>query len=349
MFKYTSTNVINTTKDSSGKELFSGSTDSFNVKRVNNFKAKNIAAIYHSPYVAPRLAKAALDLGSDLLKDPKTNEKPQKGEHFRLSIYIRLDQSSQVSYYSNDMVFKGKPLSVEFVWQDGAENTASYLANIIKKYEVAVYEKPIVKVSAEGSILTIDATDQYQRFYTVELEKYDAEAYHGMGEYIPMLKALPTKVGDGKGNYVDNNTTLNPDFTLDATIEQGYEGFGTYEYILHNLRLPTPARTRYLAQNQDESPIVGAHYDEFVIKYCVNRGIMGNNAVGDMVTSMTTHVFYVNHTVLDSFKQALDKLELDFEIEDVMPEYVLQVLSEQDNKKPDDTEDDFDSEEKDHE
>ena len=355
MFKFTSTNVINKNVDlTTGKPLFSESSKSFNVKRVCDFKAENIAAIYHSPYVAPRFAKATLDL-SKLEENPVTGEKMKKGDHCRLSIYIRLDQSSQSSYYSNDMVFKGKPLSIEFVWQDDEATpgvkTAPYLANIIKKYEVAVYEKPIVKVHAKDTTLHIHATDQYQRFHSVELEVYDSEKYSGMGEYVPGIKAVPAKVwveaeNPEESKYEDVTTETNPDYVEGCVIEQGFEGFGTYEWLLHNLRLPTPARRRAFAQNQDESPIPGAHYDEYVIKYCVNRGILGNNAVGDLVTSMTTHVFYVNHDVLKAFKSAIDALELPdgVEVEDIVSNYIkLGGISELPEKVKE-NQDEFDTE-----
>lgn len=295
MFQFTTTNVINTNVDlTTGKPLWSaqkkGDSDrngneykvsSLNIKRVNNFKQPNVVHIFKSKYTAPKNAKATLNLAA---------VGGSKGKAYRLSIYIRLSQSLQSSYYSNDMVFKGKPLSVEFNWQDGAANTAKKLADIIKKYEIAVYEKPIVKVTANDSVLTIDATDQYQRFHTVEIEEYDANAYHGMGKYTPVLTAHEKSHEEDDAN---------------ATIIQGVEGFGTYEWLLHNLRLPTTMRTRVFAMNSDETPIPGAKYNEYIIHYCVNRGILGNNAVGDLVKSMTTHVFYVNQEVSQQFESAL--------------------------------------------
>lgn len=290
MFQFTTTNVINTNVDlTTGKELWSaqkaddtnGTVASLNIKRVGNFKQPNVVHIFKSEYTAPKNAKATLDL---------TTVGGSKGEAYRLSIYIRLSQSLQSSYYSNDMVFKGKPLSVEFNWQDSAQATAKKLADIIKKYEIAVYEKPIVKVTANDSVLTIDATDQYQRFYTVEIEKYDADAYHGMGEYTPVIAA---------------HEASHEDYDKTNVIVQGIEGFGTYEWLLHNLRLPTTMRTRIYAMNSDETPIPGAKYNEYVIHYCVNRGILGTNAVGDLVKSMTTHVFYVNQAISAEFETAL--------------------------------------------
>lgn len=290
MFQFTTTNVINSNVDlTTDKELWSaqaadetkGTPASLNIKRVNNFKKPNVVHIYKAEYTAPSKAKATLDFST---------VNGTAGDAYRLSIYIRLSQSNQSSYYSNDMVFKGKPLTVEFNWLDSAQATARKVADIIKKYEIAVYEKPIVKVTADGNKLIIDATDQYQRFHTVEIEKYNPEAYGGLGEYI-LVKAAHEK------SHADYDKT--------NEIVQGVEGFGTYEWILHNLRLPTTMRTRVFAMNSDETPIPGAKYNEYVIHYCVNRGILGNNAVGDTVESLTTHVFYVNQTVSAAFETAL--------------------------------------------
>lgn len=305
MFQFTTTNVINSAfewgynpaddeqpKDNA-KALFSADSDkgTFNVKRVMNFKKENVAHIYKAAYTPSKNAHAELNLGN--VKNSK-EQAPKKGDAYRLSIYIRLVQSCQSSYYSNDMVFKGKPLSVEFNWQEDAEATAKKLAQIIKKYEIAVFEKPIVTVTPQGSTLKIDATDQYQRFYTVELEEYDPEAYHGMGEYTPVLVAL-------EESHEDYNEE-------DGKIEQGVEGFGTYEWLLHNLRIPTLSRTRIFAPNSDETPIPGGNYNQYTIHYCVNRGTLGMNAVGDQVTSMTTHVFYVHKDVQKYFEDCLEAI-----------------------------------------
>ena len=294
MFQFTTTNVINSNfeygytptdvEEDAKHTLWSADEDSFHVKRVNNFKKANVVHIYKSEYTAPKKAVATLDLGT---------AGATEGDTYRLSIYIRLSQSLQSSYYANDMVFKGKPLSVEFTWKDSAATTAKAVEKLINKYEIAVYEKPIVKVTAEGSVLTIKATDQYQRFYTVEVEKYNPKAYHGMGDYTPVITA---------------HEESHEDFDGTNKIEQGVEGFGTYEWLLHNLRLPTTARTRVFAINDDETPIAGAKYNEYVIHYCVNRGILGTNAVGDLVKSMTTHVFYVNQDVAADFEAGLAKI-----------------------------------------
>lgn len=67
-------------------------------------------------------------------------------------------------------------------------------------------------------------------------------------------------------------------------------------------------RTRAFGVNLDENPIIGAKYNQYTIHYCTNRGVLGTNAVGDTVKSVTTHVFYVNQNVATDFETALAKI-----------------------------------------
>lgn len=296
MFQFTTTNVINSNKDlTTGKDLWTtkdaaGSAPaSLTVKRVSTFKAPNVLAIYKAEAKDAELAKATIDFSQISGK---------AGEVFRLHIYVGLSQASQSSLYANDLQWKGKPLSVDFVWKDTAANTIKDLVKVINKYEMMVYGKKLLTVSNNSSYLTIEATDEYQRFKFLNVEKFDGEVYYGMGDYavVRSLSDLSVK-------------TTNAQVTNSA---EGYfagkEGFGTYSFLLHNLRIPTHDRTRYLALNQDETPIMGAKYNQYTIHYCTNRGILGSNAVGDVVKSMTTHVFYVKSDLAGTFETALQKI-----------------------------------------
>lgn len=298
MFQFTTTNVINSLQDlTTGLPLWSVCTRTneageeevtLNVKRVNNFNKDNVVAIYKSEAVTPKFAELHMDMSTITVGEGKD---VKKGDILRLSIYIRLAQSSQSSYYSNDMVFKGKPFSIEFKFDSDWESTLKKLEKNIKKYAIMVYEKELLKVSADGTDLIIKATDEYQRFYEVAIEKYNADKYHGMGDFeVLKSKEDLTEVFVGENDKVEVGSD---------EFFAGREGFGTYSYLLHNLRLPTTMRTRIYAINSDETPVPGAKYNEYVIHYCKNRGILGSNAVGDLVKSMTTHVFYVNQDLLD--------------------------------------------------
>ena len=300
MFQFTTTNVINSNKDlTTGKPLWSvqeaagDKPASLNVKRVNKFIATNIVAIYKAEAHDAENAKATIDF---------SQVNGTAGDVFRLHIYVGLSQASQSSLYANDLQWKGKPFSVDFVWGTSAADTVTKLVKTINKYSAMVYNKKMLNVTNSGTYITIEATDEYQRFRFVNVEKFDADAYHGMGEYN-IVRSL------------DNLTEADSNAKVTATAEgyfQGKEGFGTYPFLLHNLRLPTYARNRWLALNQDETPIVGAKYNQkynqYTIYYCVNRGILGDNAVGDLVKSRTTHVFYVKQDLASDFEAALAKV-----------------------------------------
>lgn len=220
------------------------------------------------------------------------------GESYRLSVYIGLTQASQESRYANDLILKGKPFTVDFVWKTSADKVAENLVKIINKYAVMVYGEKLLNVSYSGTYLTIEAVNEYQRFRKVNIEKFDKDAYFGRGEYN-VVRTL------------DNLTKKDSNAALTGTVEGyfvGKEGFGTYSYLLHNLRIPTAMRTRAFGVNLDENPIIGAKYNQYTIHYCTNRGVLGTNAVGDTVKSVTTHVFYVNQNVATDFEAALAKI-----------------------------------------
>lgn len=293
MFQFTTTNVINSNKDyTTGKPLWSTQEKdehkpaSLNIKRVNKFLAPNVTAIYKAVANDPSMAKVTLDLSQISGTD---------GESYRLAVYVGLTQASQESRYANDLILKGKPFTVDFVWKTSAADVAKNLAKTIDKYAVMVYGEKLLNVSYSGTFLTIEAVNEYQRFRKVNVEKFDKDAYFGRGEYTPV-------------RTLENLTEKSTNAALTGTVEGyfvGKEGFGTYSYLLHNLRIPTAMRTRAFGVNLDENPIIGAKYNQYTIHYCTDRGVLGTNAVGDTVKSVTTHVFYVNQAVATEFETAL--------------------------------------------
>ena len=272
MFQFTTTTVINSDRDSSGKPMWTANDNSFYVKRVNEFKKDNITVVYKAVPVEPKLASIAIDL--DAVTGVKT------GDNLRINIYIGLSEGSNDPIYANDFYFKGRPMTFDFTWMGSADKTAEALKKTIRKYQLNIYGEKMVDVKVEDSVITLTATTEYQRFRRAALELLDAEAWNNMGEY----------------KEIDDAVTV---------ISEGQEGFGTYSWILHNLRIPTTAHTDAWSINQKEMPIPGAKYTQFTLHYCVDRGTLGLNAVGHQVTSATTHVFYVKEDLVSSFESAL--------------------------------------------
>ena len=276
MFNYTTTTVINSDKDTSGKDLFKAvsTTDSdgtvhkeVRVCRHLTFKDKNVQAIYKRGYQAEVKPKVTIDLTN------VATAAATKDQIFRLNLYIRLS-GSQDERYANSLVYKGKPFLVEFPVKAGeaAADIATKIVAIVNKYQNMVYEDRLVTVSASTTKVVLEGISGEQRFSKVAVEMWDKDDYVTKAELV---------------NGVDATGMI----TLDAA---GSNGFGTYRHILKDLRLPTAANTRFGRIVEDEAPIPGAQYDQYTIYYCVHRGTLGTAAVGQDVTSVTCHVFYVN-------------------------------------------------------
>ena len=311
MYKWTTTTIINSNEDFTvkGSPLFSGQAETTSesgreipanlfVKRVAKFNKPNVKAIYVRRHNEPELAQVKIDLSG--ITDSGV---------YRIAVYVGL-QGSANEYYANDFVHKGKPFFIEFEKTEakGTMTLAEKVVKIARKYQQMVYETPLIKVTNEGNTLVLDAIDEYQRFKMVELQKYDGEA------------GLHQSCCSNAGDFVTIDT-IDKDSPLNAGKitwgeSKGKEGFGTYRHLIKDLRLPTMENRKWGGIIQDETPIVGATYDEYIIHYCATVGVQGLAHVGDMVQAATTHVFYVNTALKNDWEKAIANIGDLIEVED---------------------------------
>lgn len=91
--------------------------------------------------------------------------------------------------------------------------------------------------------------------------------------------------------------------------------FATGAWLKENLRFPTHLNLRYDNVAGDDAPIDGATYTQYSFQYESERkGLHGQGTVGQKLTSVTTHTFYVNNTLTDVlavFDAAMTKAKLD--------------------------------------
>lgn len=270
MFQYTNTIVLNSLKDvTTGLDKIVKGSDEIEVRRVNKFLKKNVRAMYKRTASDPVIGKAEFTI---------TN---LGVGIYRLKLYIRLS-GSQNSYYSNDFVFKGKPFVYEFRITSSSTDVAKEIKRVIDKIQ-AFYGDKYIKAEVNSNKLIIHGVDEYQLFTEAKIQKLNVAA---------------------------NNPLTNEVFedVIEGTITKSVEGFGTYTHILKDLRLPTIEARRFEAVNQEELPIPGMKYNQYTIYYTVDRGLFGGAAVGQQVTSKTTHVFYVLESIAAEFEAALAEL-----------------------------------------
>ncbi len=264
MFQYTNTIVLNSlTDEASGLEKVQASEGLLKVLRVNDFKKDNIVAVYKQE--AAQAVNGSVTFAT----------LPSEEGLYRINLYVRLS-GSQNSYYSNDMVFKGRPFVYEFKGNTTAENLVAIIKNINQ-----LYGDKFLKVEVSGSGIKFTG-DNYALFTVAKIEKF-----------VQDNSVFPSING---GTWEEKSK---------GTITKCVNGFGTYDQILKDLRLPTMEARRWEAVNKEELPIPGTLYNQYTIDYCVDRGILGTDAVGDVVKSLTHHVFFVPQALATAFEGKL--------------------------------------------
>jgi len=88
-------------------------------------------------------------------------------------------------------------------------------------------------------------------------------------------------------------TTSTPAAGKFVIVTVGDSGFGSYDWMIRNLRIPTVEAIRFGGTFQDELPRPGAYYTQFVLEYEKTREITGTNVIGAPAVSKTRHTFFV--------------------------------------------------------
>ena len=271
MFNYTSTQIISAASTQAAKAIAFFNTDTVKA---------GITKIKKTPYSQAVKTKVTLNLA--------TGTPFVANNYYRLELFIRLNDNAQ-SDYSNSLVFKEKPIYFEFQAPDTAFD-ATETAALVAAFNAdqARYGYPVLKASSTvgSTILVIEGITEFQTI---------ADAYIAKWESATTLDSY-------KGDFTRMTTPA-------GAITKGKVAFGSYEWILRNLRLPTMENRRFTSPNELEMPVPGVTYNQYTIYYKKDRGILGGAAVGQVTNSETCHVFYVNTELTTDYCTVLDALE----------------------------------------
>lgn len=217
----------------------------------------------------------------------------------RLDIYLGVE-GAEPYIYSTPWVQKGMPFWIEFTVKeaDEAATIAKNVADMLKKNHVFLCDKDLINVSVNGAKLVLEGATEYQRFRKIEISTFDA-----YDDYAEKVAELDPK---------DEDAT---DITLD---ERGKNSFGTYSQIVKDLRLPTAANYQWTHIRQVETPIVGAIYNQYIVEYEAPASNDGLHAVGQRMTSHTTHVFWVKNdsALISAWETALGTIGTVVDVDD---------------------------------
>ena len=288
MLNYTTTTIVN-----DGANVFSDASKKlfrvkFGPELFNDGTIHKACLVKKQAYVAPVKAKATVTL-------------PSASGIYRIAMYIRLRNNNN-PYFSNDWVFKGKPLYVEFNGGD----TAAQIVSRAKKYMLAQYGYNLVDFSIDEAKLVITAHDQWEMFMDQD---------NNNGVRVEKLVTVDTsgKVVTGASSLPTHEAFV-PDTTAVVTVDNGTEAFGDFVHIVKDLRLPTAANRRWQGiaegdvmgdEPNDDKPLPTGKYTQYTIQYTSERGVQQQSALGGLGVSRTVHVFYVESGAVSAFEAAL--------------------------------------------
>lgn len=140
-------------------------------------------------------------------------------------------------------------------------------------------------------------------------EESDSQiVFEAVDDYITIRNAVVVTF-DCVGEYCgDEMEAVVAEVALDKT--DNVVSFGTYEYLIHNLRLPTYANIRFASPAAVEMPVLGDEYIQYSFEYAVPRRIGGLSVVGQMNYSNTGHTFFVLKSQQAAFEAVLAGLSL---------------------------------------
>ena len=134
MFNFTTQTVYNSINTSGAKQNLwdnSGASKTPSLRIGNTrFDAADIESIQIKAPSVEQLAEVTFDM-ADII--PTTQGESTTG---RIALYIGLSMNDQSALYTNDFVFKGKPLYIEFpvAYGEGADVVANRVKKIADKY-----------------------------------------------------------------------------------------------------------------------------------------------------------------------------------------------------------------------
>ena len=274
--------IINSNKyyKDTTKDTFEAKNEHLIIRPGFNFEASNIQKVYQADGYEGEMAQIEIDLAK---------LKPAAKTYYRLDIYVKV-QGAEPYIYATPWIQKGRPFWVEFSLPDGIATTggtakdATKLVDVINREHVFQVGDDQIKAKATCTKVTLTATADYLRFAKVEIVKLNDE-----GDDVEIVGTKQTEGSD----------------LLIKEVTKGQAAFGTYSHIIKDLRLPTNENTRWLHLRQDETPVIGTIYDQYIIEYKAPANNRPLGAVGCVVDSYTTHVFWIKHELAASFKELL--------------------------------------------
>lgn len=250
------------------KEVVLNSLDGVK-KFENGFRVDGM--LYKNDYVGPVYKTEAVDGAKAKLVIDLATVKSAVTNVMQFVIELGLDNDYRGDFGSVLFYFR-KPIVVTM----DKESDAATVAKAFEKAGVVDYK--LYNVSVEGNKITLEMADNYITVRKAEvMDLVCTPGCNEQGEVSTLAYTFDLK---DSAVYTKNNV-----------------GFGTYDYMIHNLRLPTYANIRFASPAESEMPVKGGKYTQYSFEYTVPRRLGGLSVAGQKTESTTIHTFFVLNTL----------------------------------------------------
>lgn len=291
MFNYTNTWIINSATDrESGLAKWSAQEEqgttpaNIDIKRCGHFTKNNVVSIYKTPFSLGVNGKVTITM-----KKGTFGYQNSGAGNYQIFLQVRLTGATapQDSRYANDFVQKGKPyaFSIEVTDSMSTADMANAFAAQINRMAEEYNDRELVATVSSNDVV-IECGDE------------------GIQKYLLFEKAQLLQLDERR----DNPARREYAEVAKGTVVTPEEPFGTYDHLIRSIALPTTEHRAWLSVHEEDQPIVGGKYNQYVITMQNEVGVQGLAHVGDVVTARTTHVFYVLESISGEFETALAKV-----------------------------------------
>lgn len=247
------------------------------------FNSNSINAIYHAGWEEEKKAKGTFTV-------PATGY--SVGDVLRLKVVLR-QKGMNSAAFQNAYLRHNKPFFFEVVVESAeadkiAEKLAEKLVTAVNN-QMHLSEK-YFSISAAAGVVTIEVLDCYTHIIEVSLAKVGAAA--NSGEQLTGF---------------DDYTPL--DIKWSESVHSN-PGLGNVRQLVMNHRVPTATSISPFAADQGGKPIPGGKYDMYTIEIVTDRRHVGNQVMGALDRSITTHVFYIEEGAKKDWDAALAVLKV---------------------------------------
>lgn len=208
----------------------------------------------------------------------------EEGDYL-LTIKVSMDGKFLSDYASPAYNGFYKPIVVNFCVTEGA-SAANVAELIAEKLNLALPENnKFVKIEhvKGNAAITVTATDYYM--------------FVNEDDVVLQKLTLPACGDTCVGEYV-----IVGGVTFNET-QKAQQPFATGTWLLENQRLPNSNNFRYFGIN--EMPIASAKYVQYTFDYAQDRpGLGGHSGVGQGITAITNHTFFVIESAAKAFEDA---------------------------------------------